>query len=716
MRLRPWIAVVLLAAGMLATGPGALAQPADDAYRAGRFDNGKMWTFDFPPIDYLKETYNFEPDAAWFDNARLGALRIPGCSASFVSPNGLLMTNHHCGRSHVTAVTGEGENLTDDGFYATTLDEERRAPNMLADQLIAITDVTDEVYAALEGMETDAERVNARQETIEAIQTRMAREAGGEDFHVEVISLYNGGRYSAYTFRRYTDVRLVMTPELLLGYYGGDTDNFTYPRYTLDINFFRVYDDDGNPLQTENYFAWSDTGVEEGDLVFAIGNPGSTFRLETVGQLEYRRDVREPAVLDFVESRAGVIDAFIEKNPDHPMTPGLKNVSFSLLNTAKLYGGRVKALNQAMIMARRTDTERQLRQAIEADADLNAQYGSLIDQMAQLQRERIAMGAEYGGFFQITNPNLESATMRRAILAYRYLNEQRSEATGDSELREQLASVPDLPPDMEQGFLTLRMHDFMAYFGPDDDITKQVLQGQSPEKAAQRLLDDSVLSGAETTKEALDNGTLTMDDPAVKAASSFVTRFQDFQSATSGMGAQEQEIASELGRARFEVYGTAIPPDATFSLRLADGLVKGYTYNGTVAPPYTTYYGLFDHYRSYGDGTEWELPERWHNPPATFDYSTPLNFVSTADITGGNSGSPMINRDLEIVGIAFDGNIESLSGDYIFLPERNRCVAVDVRGILEALDEIYDADRIVLELTSQQFVPTEEEADAIRSR
>ena len=715
MRLSRWVAVVLMAVCALSATPDALAQPADDAYRAGRFDNGKMWTFDLPPIEYLKETYNFEPDANWFENARLSALRIPGCSASFVSPNGLVMTNHHCGRSHVTAVTREGENLTDDGWYATSLDEERQAPNMWADQLVGIADVTDEVYAALEGMETDAERADARQEIIEAITARVTQEAGGEGFHVEVISLYNGGRYSAYTFRRYTDVRLVMTPELQVGYYGGDTDNFTYPRYTLDINFFRVYVD-GTPLQSEEYFEWSDTGVEEGDLVFAIGNPGSTFRLETVGQLEWRRDVREPGVLDFVNTRAKVIDAFIEANPDDPMTPGLKNLSFSLLNTQKLYQGRVKALNTPMIMARRADTEGQLRDAIKADANLNAQYGGLIDEMAQAQQERIEMGSEFGGFFALTNPNLASATMRRAILAYRHLNEQRSEATGESALREQLEAVEDLPAGMERGYLTERMRDFKKYFGAEDDITKEVLQGRSPEDAAGMLLDGSVLSGAESTRRALEDGTLSMDDPAVKAAASFVPRFMDYQSGNAGLGEREQELASELGRARFDIYGTAVPPDATFSLRLADGVVQGYEYNGTIAPPYTTYFGLFDHYRSYGAGTEWDLPERWHNPPSTFEYTTPLNFVSTADITGGNSGSPMINQDLEIVGIAFDGNIESLSGDYIFLPETNRCVAVDVRGILEALDEIYDADRIVLELTSEQFVPTEEEADTIRSR
>lgn len=717
----PGQALLLGCLPLLLLGLGALpvlAQPApSDEYRAGRFDNGKMWTFDYPPTAYLEETYQFEPDASWFTRARLGALRIPGCTASFVSAHGLVMTNHHCGRGATAAVSQPGENLLDEGFYAASLAEERRADNMYADQLVAIEDVTDEVYAALETAQTDAERAQARQDAIERIQTRIGEAAGGEaaGMHVEVISLYHGGRYSAYTFKRYDDVRLVMVPEVEVGYYGGDADNFTYPRYVLDMTFFRVYEN-GAPYETPHYFKWSESGVEEGAVVFAIGNPGSTYRLETVAQLTYRRDVREPTVLHFYRSRADALQAAYEAMPEGEGKAELQNRIFSLRNGQKLYEGRVKALNDEMIMARRADTERQLREAINADADLQAAYGNLIDEMAAIQTQKTEIGPEYGAFLLITNPDFSSATLQRAILAYRYLTEQQSEATDEAltRLRDQLLAITDQPERIDEGLLTIQLADMQRYLGDDHDIVKTALGGEEPSAVAEVVVDGSVLSGAESTAQALEAGTLSLDDPAVQVAAAFVPRLLDFQSASAGLTARENELAGDLGRARFAVYGTEVPPDATFSLRLADGVVTGYDYNGTVAPPYTTFYGMYDRYYGFLDDptSEWELPERWLNPPASFDLETPMNFVSTADITGGNSGSPVINSNLEIVGLIFDGNIESLSGDYIYLPDKNRAVSVDARGMIEALDDIYGADRLVLELRGTQFVPSEEEADS----
>ncbi|HMB90435.1 MAG TPA: S46 family peptidase, partial [Rhodothermales bacterium] len=462
-----------------------LAQPVptDDMYRAGRFDNGKMWTFDYPPTDYLAETYQFKPDESWFTSARLGALRIPGCTASFVSAHGLVMTNHHCGRGATAAVSQPGENLLEEGFYATSLAEERRADNMYADQLFAIEDVTDEVYAALENAQTDAERAQARQDVIEQIQTRIGEAAGGEDagMHVEVISLYHGGRYSAYTFKRYDDVRLVMVPEVEVGYYGGDADNFTYPRYVLDMTFFRVYEN-GEPYETLHYFQWSEAGVEEGSLVFAIGNPGSTYRLETVAQLNYRRDVREPTVLHFYRSRADALQDAYDGMPEGEGKSELQNQIFSLRNGQKLYEGRVRALNNEMIMARRADTERQLREAINADASLQAEYGNLIDEMVAVQAQKAELGPEYGAFLLISNPNFSSATLQRAILAYRYLTEQQSGATDEAlaRMREQLLAVTDQPESIDKGLLTIQLADMEWYLGENHDIAQNALDGQEP--------------------------------------------------------------------------------------------------------------------------------------------------------------------------------------------------------------------------------------------
>jgi hypothetical protein len=686
------------------------AQAVEDPARAGRFDDGKMWTFEYPPIDYFAETYDFRPDSVWFAAARLGALRIPGCTASFVSPYGLIMTNHHCARGAITQVSRSGERLLDEGFYASSLSEERPVDGFYADQLVAIEDVTDEVYAATQGAQTDAERVQAREDAIAQIQERIQGDAD-EDVRVQVVPLYNGGRYSAYTYRRYDDVRLVVAPELQLGMFGGDADNFTYPRYSLDMTFFRAYGADGEPLATPEHFGWSETGVEEGDAVFVIGNPGGTYRLETVAQLEFRRDVREPAVLRFLSHRITQMEEYLESDPPSDVVDAARNTLSRLRNGKKLYQGRVEALRDSIVMARRADAQAQLRDAIQADAELRAEYGGVIAQMADLQRQKRELADAFRAFFLITNPNYASATMRRALVAHDLLS-QRAAGADASALRADLRAIENQPRGVNWRLLAARLDEFQRYFGDDDPITQAILDGRTPEEAAQHIIARSVLKTAESTEAVLADGALSRDDPALEMVAAFKERYDAYQRAWAGLTARQDELASTLGRARFAVYGTDVPPDATFTLRLADGVVQGYPYNGTMAPPYTTYYGLYDHYYSYGPGTEWDLPEQWLTIPDAFDLSTPLNFVSTNDITGGNSGSPVINRDHEVVGLIFDGNIESLSGDYIYLPDQARSVSVDARGILEALDDMYDADRLVQELTGTAFVPTEAEADA----
>lgn len=701
----------------LAPSPASLGVDLDTV-QAGRFDNGKMWTFEHPPIDYFAEAYDFRPDTTWFAEAQQSALRIPGCSASFVSPNGLVMTNHHCGRSAVTAVTRPGENLVDDGFYAASLDEERRVDDYYADQLVDVTDVTDEVYAALEAAETDAERAQARQDAVERVQARLEAQYDDPDVRVEVTPLYHGGLYSAYTYRRYTDVRLVMTPELQLGYFGGDTDNFTYPRYALDMTFFRVYDDAGEPLQPDHYFTWSDTGVESGDLVFAIGNPGSTYRGETVAQLTFRRDVQEPAVLRLFTTRIDALQAYYEAHRDEPGAGDVRNTIFSLRNGAKLYRGRVEALQDPVIMARRQDMQDKLVDAIQGDSTLQATYGGLVERMADIQEQKRSEAAPYGAFLGIGSSAFSAATTRRALAAVQYLRQREQGIPADSlgPLREQILGVEDQPEELQVRLLAARLTDVDHYLADRDSaLVSELLQGRTPHAAAEDVVAATVLADSAATARALAEGTLSMDDPAVRAAHLLFPHYQAFQSAYAGLQAQEREIASMLGRARYDVYGTSVPPDATFTLRIADGVVRGYRYNGTMAPPYTTFYGLYDHYYSYGPGSEWDLPERWLTPPDGFELATPVNFVSTADITGGNSGSPVINEQQEIVGLIFDGNIESLVGDYIYLEEGVRAVSVDARGMLEALDDMYGADRLVLELTTDQFVPSEQEADVVLS-
>jgi hypothetical protein len=709
----------LVLASLAATD--ATAQFVDlDEVKAGRYDNGMMWTFDYPPVDHLTETYDFMPDEAWFEKARLGALRLPNCTASFVSPHGLVMTNHHCARTSVALVSEADEALLDRGFTAQSLDDERPVPGLYVDQLIGLEDVTDEVYAALEGKETDAEKVLARQEAIGSISDRIAEQAGGDaaDIFVQVIDLYNGGRYSAYTFRRFKDIRLVMAPELRLGYFGGDTDNFTYPRYALDMSFLRVYED-GKPYEPKHYFRWSAEGSQEGDVVFVIGNPGSTLRLLTVSQLEWRRDVQEIATLSLYNSRLEALTDYYGVNPSSK----LLNRIFSLRNASKLYTGRVKGLNDPVLMTKRADTEIQFLHDLQErygetiTADVSLPYFSIVDELDRIQHEKREFAAEYAAFLRMTpESKLASATINRAVFANIYLKQQ-ALGFGDAALARTAAQIRKIDdnPEIDRRFFEARLADFVKYFGPEDPGVREALAGRTVDEVVSDVFENSVLADAERASTALEAGTLTEDDPAVRILAPFMQRYADYTSAFAGLTAQETELNALHGRARFEVYGTSRPPDATFSLRIADGVVASYDYNGSHAPAYTTYYGLYNrHYGHAGDTNptgEWDLPERWLKPPESFDRATPVNLVSTNDIIGGNSGSPMVNQDLEVVGLIFDGNIESLPAAYIYETERARAVAVDVRGMREALDEIYDMDRLVLELIEGTLVESEAELD-----
>ncbi len=699
------LATILVDAGM-ALGQGASAFGMDlDTVRAGRFDNGRMWTFEYPPTAYLTDTYQFSPDEGWFEHARLGALRIPSCSASFVSPGGLVATNHHCGREHVSAVSRDGEMLLDDGFYAATLEDERPVEGFEADRLTAIHDVTDEIHSALVGIESDEERAAAREAKLEEVEARILAEYGGEEggFAVEMISLYNGGRYSAYVFRRYTDVRLVMAPELQMGYFGGDPDNFTYPRYALDFSFFRVYED-GRPLDTSDaYFPWSVDGVSEGDLIFVVGNPGSTSRIQTVGELEFRRDASDRGILEFINRRIDALQEYYDSDPETAEALDIRNETFSLLNSQKAYTGIISGLYDPVIIAKRQDSQDSFAAAIDGDPDLAAQYGGLLDRMAEIQQEKQAIAAGFGSFLGLQSPVYGSAALVRAIWAFQYLVAQQRGAPEEQaeEFRSELIGVSQQPVELQELLIEARLLDLIANYGESNQMVQALLGGRTPEGAAAVVVSGSVLADSARAAEAVEAGTLSMSDPAIELFSTMLQEFAPFQQTLSTLSTEEEEIAVQLGRARFEIYGSDVPPDATFSLRIADGVVSPYEYNGTMAPIFTTYFGLYDHYYSYGAGSdesEWDLPERWLNPPSSFELSTPLNFVATADIIGGNSGSPVLNRDLEVVGLAFDGNIESLSGEYIFLTETARTVAVDSRGILEALSEIYGADRLVEEL------------------
>lgn len=706
---RPGAALALLALALPAPVSAQVGGVDLDTVRAGPLDYGKMWTFEYAPGEHFTQTYGFAADADWFERARLSVLRIPGCSASFVSSEGLVATNHHCVRGVVSRVSKEGESLLDSGFVAGALVDERPIPGYYADQLIGVEDVSDRVFAAADRAADEEERERLLGDELGRIEGEMrdryAAAAEGDSVWVQMIPLYNGGRYSAYVFRRFTDLRLVVAAELQMGFFGGDPDNFTYPRYALDFAFLRVYGKDGEPYRPTHWFGWSLDGVEEGDVVFVIGNPGSTNRLKTMAQLEYQRDVAVPALVNWLESRHAILgDIRAAAPPDQ--RESLRNSMFGLSNSLKASSGRLAALNDPVIMARKADAETRLRAAIEADPDLAAKSGDVFERLAATQDELRTVGRQHAAFLQMNNQGFSSALQRRARIALALLEGREAGLPQDSLdlMRTELERVRDQPPEMEKALLAARLEDFLRFLGPDDEIVTEVLGGRPADEVASDLLGRSSLATSAQALAAVDAGTLDPADPALELARAIRPAYRAYLEVVNRLGPLESRLESDLGRARFAVFGTDVAPDGTFSPRITDGVVRGYEYNGTIAPPYTTFYGLYDRYVAHGKGEglgmEWELPLRWRTPPAGLDLDTPLNFVSTADSYGGNSGSPAVTPELELVGLNFDRNIDGLSRDFIYLPARGRNVMVDVRAIREALQDVYGADRVLAELNA----------------
>jgi hypothetical protein len=661
----------------------------------GRFDTGKMWTFENAPLDYFQDEYGFRPTDEWLERVRLASLRLPNCTASFVSETGLVMTNHHCARESASEVSGEGEDLLTTGFYAETLAEERRVPDLYVDQMVKLEDVTALVEAAVRPMMAEDEEQQARDIRVSELADSASRAL---DLRCDVQPLYNGGKYSLYCYKRFDDVRLVLIPELQIGYFGGDPDNFTYPRYVVDMSFLRIYDENGSPYNPRSHYAWSMQGAKEGDAVFVVGNPGSTERLSTVAQLEYARDFREPNTARLLQSRTDILAHFMDHHPDQ--RPEYINQYFSWMNALKLYKGRLAALRDVDIMGRKRGFERRFKDAIQGDPNLNSQYGSLWDDIATI-RQRMAElaptrnGLRFDGGFW-------SRTLAIAATMVDYAYGSRAGAP-DSILQMIRTNLEETTfnTDLDRHFLELQLEDAANWLGEDDPFVAKALGDSSFSDAARAIVAGAtaVLDPAQRSA-LLDSpaAILTRTDPAITLAREILPRFVQAEIEYQQLQSQEEAKVAKLARALFEAYGTSVAPDATFTLRIADGVMQSYDYNGTKAPLFTTFYGMYDRHFSHTGSQEWALPDRWLTPPAAFDMSTPLNTVSTNDITGGNSGSPLINQEGEIVGLVFDGNIESLSGDFIYTTETSRTVSVRSEAILEALRNIYGAQRIVDEL------------------
>ncbi len=715
------LALLLLAAGCASgtrqqpapSAPaGAAAQPAapvvaapgpapvtsaqvPDTVRPGRFDTGKMWTFENAPLAYFQEAYGFTPSADWLKRARLSTLRLPNCTASFVSPNGLVMSNHHCAREASDEVTKPGEDLLNNGFYAARLEDERKAgPDVYVDQLVEIRDITQEVASAASGGNEEAQ-VEARDAKVAEIEQRVS---GETSLKCEATSLYHGGKYSLYCYKRYNDIRLVFEPEVQVAFFGGDPDNFTYPRYDLDVSFFRVYDTNGQPLKTENYLPWSPAGAKEGDPVFVIGNPGSTSRLETVAQLEYKRDQQYPSTLRLLGSRAALMVKYMKEHPEKKA--GIITDYFGISNSLKAYTGELLGLRTPSLFMRKVAFERDFKKAVAAKPELQGKYGSLWTEIADLRIQIRKVAPTFNALQQ-------GGIARSKTLAVALGLIQIAGAVGrapDSviaEFKNQLTREK-IDPDLDARILAAQIEDARTLLGPADAWVSRALSGRSPLEAATAVVQGSAIPDSTRRAAMLANpasiGAST--DPAIQLTRAAAPRLQQAAQQFQQLTAQEETRTAKLARALFDVYGTSIAPDATFTLRIADGVVQGYDYNGTRAPWFTTFYGMYDRYHSNPGNDDWALPTRWQTPPAAFDLKTPLDMVSTNDIIGGNSGSPMIDRQGRLVGLIFDGNIESLPGDFIYDTETNRAVSVHSQAILTALRDMYNAKRIVDELSA----------------
>jgi hypothetical protein len=663
-----------------------------------------MWTFDNPPLKLLKAKYNFTPTQAWLDHLRLSSVRLnDGGSGSFVSPNGLLLTNHHVARGQLQKNSTAEHDYLRDGFLAATPDQEMRSADLEVNVLVAMEDVTPRVQGAVKGVADDAKAQKARDAEIAAIEKESKDKTG---LRSDVVSFYNGGEYWLYCYKAYTDVRLVFAPEQQAAFFGGDPDNFTYPRYDLDMAIFRVYEN-GKPLKTGNFLKWSVKGAAPGELVFISGHPGSTARQDTVAQLLAERDVREPAMTEYFERRIAAAQGFGALGPEQKRLVG--SAIFNMQNSLKVYQGRTVALADPAILGKKKAEEDDFRAKVAANPEWQKAYGDAWETIARVEEQ---LKPEIKG--QVFH-RFDSRLFTFAMQIVQFVAEVKKpdgerlpqyHEAGLESLKFQLLSPAPVYPSTEKLYLAAGLRLGQEKLGKDDAYVQAILQGGDVDTVVNTLVDGTKLADPAVRKALLDGGEAAVaasTDPMIVAARRVdpiaretTRRIRD--TITSVL----TPAGEKLGKARFLVYGKDAYPDATFTLRLSYGAVQGYPCNGTIAPPFTTFYGLYDRAASFSNAPPFDLTLKEAAARDTLDLSTPLDFVSTGDIIGGNSGSPVVNRDGELVGLIFDGNIESLAGDFVYDGTRNRAVAVHSAGMMEGLRKIYGADALADELEGKK--------------
>jgi hypothetical protein len=664
-----------------------------------------MWPFNNVPRAEIKRKYGFDVTDAWLKKVQMSAVRFNnGGSGSFVSADGLVLTNYHIVEDFVHELSTPEKDYAKEGFVARSRAEEKKIPSLELNELISIEDVTDRVNAAVKADTSASDAFTLRRASISDIEAESTKST---NLRSDVVTLYQGGRYNLYRYKKYTDVRIVFAPEFQAAFFGGDPDNFNFPRYNIDMALVRVYEND-QPVKPANYLKWSTRGAKEGELVFVAGHPGSTSRLNTVAHLEELRDVSIPLIIRYLERREAVLKSYMARG--EAQTTEAQNELNSVQNSLKVYRGQLQGLQDKTLIERKLKSEEALRKAIAADPKRQKEYGDAWDLITTAHKS-LASFAKERRFFDLAaafNTQLFgiARTLVRLAEESGKSNAQRLPEYTDTRrasLELGLYSTAPINKELEK----LKLADSLTFmrdeFGADSALVKKVLNSKTPEARAAELIDGTKLQDVEYRRQLAAGGPQAIEsstDPMIVLARSIDKEARDlrkrYENEVTGV---ERTNYGKIARALFETEGDKLYPDATFTLRLSYGAVKGYMENGHKVKPFTTLGGLYERVAKFNQKFPYTLPPRWMEKKSALNLKTPFNFVSTNDIIGGNSGSPTINRDAELVGLIFDGNIQSLVGNFYYDETVNRAISVDSRGMLEVLRKVFNANEIADELT-----------------